>query len=37
MDSDPFNKGGRPYKICNLYLDTPADEGILPIRPPLFF
>jgi len=29
MDSDPFNKGGRPYKICNIYLDTPADELIV--------
>ncbi len=28
MDSDPFNKGGKPYSICNLYLDTSADELI---------
>lgn len=29
MDSDPFNKGGKPYSICNLYLDTPSDELIV--------
>ena len=28
MDADPFNKGGKTYSICNLYLDTPADELI---------
>ena len=28
MDSDPFNKDGKTYSICNLYLDTPADELI---------
>ena len=28
MDSDPYNKDGKPYSICNLYLDTPADELI---------
>ena len=28
MDSDPFNKGGKTYSICNLYLDTDADELI---------
>lgn len=28
MDSDPFNKGGKTYAICNLYLDTPSDELI---------
>lgn len=28
MDSDPFNKDGKMYKICNLYLDTPSDELI---------
>lgn len=29
MDSDPYNKGGQTYKICNLYLDTDADELII--------
>lgn len=29
MDSDPFNKDGKTYSICNLYLDTPADELIV--------
>lgn len=28
MDSDKFNKGGKPYSICNLYLDTTSDELI---------
>ena len=28
MDSDPFNKDGKSYSICNLYLDTDADELI---------
>ena len=28
MDSDPFNKGGNTYSICNLYLDTESDELI---------
>ena len=28
MDADPFNKGGKTYSICNLYLDTSADELI---------
>ncbi|MCR5494582.1 MAG: polyphosphate polymerase domain-containing protein [Treponema sp.] len=28
MDSDPFNKDGKPYSICNLYLDTSANELI---------
>ena len=28
MDSDPFNKGGKTYSICNLYLDTDSDELI---------
>jgi len=28
MDSDPYNKGGKTYSICNLYLDTEADELI---------
>ena len=28
MDSDPFNKGGKTYSICNLYLDTTSDELI---------
>ena len=37
MDSDPFNNGGRPYKICNLYLDTPADELIIKsLEKPIF-
>ena len=29
MESDPFNKDGSTYKICNLYLDTSADELIV--------
>lgn len=29
MDSDPYNKDGKPYTICNLYLDTSSDELIL--------
>lgn len=29
MDSDPYNMGGKPYSICNLYLDTDADELII--------
>lgn len=29
MDSDPFNKDGKPYSICNIYLDTPSDELII--------
>lgn len=28
MDSDPFNKDGKTYSICNLYLDTPSNELI---------
>ena len=28
MNSDPFNKDGKTYSICNLYLDTEADELI---------
>ena len=28
MDRDPFNKDGKPYTICNLYLDTESDELI---------
>ncbi len=28
MDSDPFNKDGKTYSICNLYLDTESDELI---------
>ena len=28
MDSDPYNKDGKTYSICNLYLDTEADELI---------
>ncbi|MCR4580160.1 MAG: polyphosphate polymerase domain-containing protein [Treponema sp.] len=28
MNSDPFNKDGKPYSICNLYLDTSSDELI---------
>ncbi len=37
MDSDPFNKDGKPYKICNLYLDTPADELIVKsLEKPVF-
>ena len=29
MDSDPFNKDGQTYSICNLYLDTINDELIV--------
>lgn len=29
MDCDKFNKGGKPYTICNLYLDSPANELII--------
>ena len=29
MNSDPFNKDGNTYSICNLYLDTPSDELIV--------
>ncbi len=28
MNSDPFNKDGKTYSICNLYLDTDSDELI---------
>ena len=28
MDADPFNKNGKTYTICNLYLDTESDELI---------
>lgn len=28
MNSDPYNKNGQTYKICNLYLDTTSDELI---------
>ena len=28
MDADSFNKGGKTYSICNLYLDTSSDELI---------
>lgn len=37
MDSDPFNKDGKTYSICNLYLDTPADELIVKsLEKPIF-
>lgn len=37
MDSDPFNKNGEPYKICNLYLDTPSNELIIKsLEKPVF-
>lgn len=29
MDCDKFNKGGKPYTICNLYLDSPGNELII--------
>lgn len=29
MNSDPFNKNGKPYSICNLYLDNSANELII--------
>ena len=28
MERDPYNLNGQTYKICNLYLDTSADELI---------
>ena len=28
MDADIYNKDGKPYSICNIYLDTTADELI---------
>lgn len=28
MNSDPYNKDGKTYSICNLYLDTESDELI---------
>ncbi len=28
MESDKFNAGGKPYSICNIYLDTDANELI---------
>ena len=28
MDADLYNKDGKPYTICNIYLDTKADELI---------
>lgn len=37
MDCDKFNKDGKPYTICNLYLDTPANELIIrSLEKPLF-
>jgi len=37
MDSDPYNKNGQTYKICNLYLDTTADELIVKsLEKPVF-
>ena len=37
MDSDPFNKDGKTYSICNLYLDTSSDELIRKsLEKPLF-
>lgn len=37
MDCDKFNKGNKPYTICNLYLDTPADELIIrSLEKPVF-
>ena len=29
MNADPYNKDGKTYSICNLYLDTPSDELII--------
>lgn len=29
MDRDAYNQDGKTYSICNLYLDTPADELII--------
>ena len=28
MESDPYNRDGKTYSICNLYLDTESDELI---------
>lgn len=37
MDCDKFNKNNKPYTICNLYLDTPADELIIrSLEKPIF-
>lgn len=37
MDSDPYNKDGKTYSICNLYLDTSADELIVKsLEKPVF-
>lgn len=37
MDSDPYNKDGKTYSICNLYLDTPSDELIIKsLEKPVF-
>jgi len=37
MDSDPYNKDGKTYSICNLYLDTPSDELIVKsLEKPVF-
>lgn len=37
MDSDPYNKGGQTYNICNLYLDTVSDELIIKsLEKPVF-
>ena len=37
MDRDPYNLNGQTYKICNLYLDTEADELIRKsLKKPVF-
>lgn len=37
MDCDKFNKDNKPYTICNLYLDTPANELIIrSLEKPIF-
>lgn len=37
MNSDPYNKDGKTYSICNLYLDTTADELIVKsLEKPIF-
>ena len=37
MNSDPFNKDGKTYSICNLYFDTSSNELIrLSLEKPLY-
>ncbi|MCQ2592127.1 MAG: polyphosphate polymerase domain-containing protein [Treponema sp.] len=37
MDKDSYNKNGKTYSICNLYLDTPSNELIIrSLEKPVF-